>query len=155
MRKKQTKKKPIPKDAKYQSTVITKMINAVMLKGKKNLAQKIVYQTLELVNKKTKTNEIEILEKALNNIMPSVELKVKRIAGSNYQIPVVVSKSRKQTLGLRWMVFFARKRKGKSMIEKLASEIIDASKATGASFKKKEDTHKMAEANKAFVHLRY
>lgn len=155
MRKNQAEKRTVLPDPVYNSVLITKAINTIMLKGKKQIAQNILYDALNLITKKTKTEGIEVFKKALENIMPSLELKVKRVAGSNYQIPVVVSVDRKQTLGLRWLVLYAKKRHEKSMVEKLANEIIDASKKVGASFKKKEDTHKMAEANKAFVHLRY
>ena len=154
MRKNRAEKRSVLADPVYNSRLVTKAINAVMYEGKKNLAQNIVYKSFELIKEKTKEEGIEIFKKALENIMPSLELRVKRVAGSNFQVPTPVSKERRQTLGLRWLILSARKRNEKSMIEKLANEIIDASKGTGAAFKKKEDTHKMAEANKAFAHLR-
>ncbi|BAC43820.1 30S ribosomal protein S7 [Malacoplasma penetrans] len=155
MRKNRATKREILPDPVYNSRLVTKAINAIMLEGKKGLAQQIVYQSFDLIKKKTNEDGIEVFKKALENIMPSLELRVRRVAGSNFQVPTVVSKERKQTLGLRWLILSARKRNEKSMIEKLAAEIIDASKGTGAAFKKKEDTHKMAEANKAFAHLRF
>lgn len=154
MRKNRAEKRNVLADPVYNSRLVTKAINAVMYEGKKSLAQNIVYKSFELIKQKTKEEGIEIFKKALENIMPSLELRVKRVAGSNFQVPTPVSKERRQTLGLRWLILSARKRNEKSMIEKLANEIIDASKGTGAAFKKKEDTHKMAEANKAFAHLR-
>lgn len=154
MRKNRAEKRSVLADPVYNSRLVTKAINAVMYEGKKSLAQNIVYKSFELIKEKTKEEGIEIFKKALENIMPSLELRVKRVAGSNFQVPTPVSKERRQTLGLRWLILSARKRNEKSMIEKLANEIIDASKGTGAAFKKKEDTHKMAEANKAFAHLR-
>ncbi len=153
MRKNQAKKRDVLPDSRYQSKLITKAINSVMLDGKKNLAQKIVYDSFKLIEKKTNEDGFEVFKKALDNIMPSLELRVKRVAGANFQVPTAVQKDRKQTLGLRWLILYARNRNEKSMVEKLANEIIDASKGTGGSFKKKEDTHKMAEANKAFAHL--
>ncbi len=155
MRKNRATKREVLPDPVYNSRLVTKAINAVMLEGKKGLAQQIVYKAFELIKKKTNEEGIEVFKKALENIMPSLELRVRRLAGSNFQVPTVVSKERKQTLGLRWLILSARNRHEKSMIEKLAAEIIDASKGTGAAFKKKEDTHKMAEANKAFAHLRF
>ncbi len=155
MRKNRATKREVLPDPVYNSRLVTKAINAIMLEGKKGLAQQIVYKAFELIKKKTNEEGIEVFKKALENIMPSLELRVRRLAGSNFQVPTVVSKERKQTLGLRWLILSARNRNEKSMIEKLAAEIIDASKGTGAAFKKKEDTHKMAEANKAFAHLRF
>lgn len=155
MRKNRATKREVLPDPVYNSRLVTKAINAIMLEGKKGLAQQIVYKSFDLIQKKTKEEGIEVFKKALENIMPSLELRVRRVAGSNFQVPTVVSKERKQTLGLRWLILSARNRNEKSMIEKLAAEIIDASKGTGAAFKKKEDTHKMAEANKAFAHLRF
>ena len=155
MRKNRAIKREVLPDPVYNSRLVTKAINAIMLEGKKGLAQQIVYKAFELIKKKTNEEGMEVFKKALENIMPSLELRVRRLAGSNFQVPTVVSKERKQTLGLRWLILSARNRNEKSMIEKLAAEIIDASKGTGAAFKKKEDTHKMAEANKAFAHLRF
>ncbi len=155
MRKNRAEKRNVLPDPVYNSKLVTKAINAVMLDGKKGLAQNIVYDSFKLIETKTKEEGVEVFKKALNNIMPSLELRVRRIAGANFQVPTPVSKERRQTLGLRWLILSARNRNEKSMVEKLANEIIDASKGTGASFKKKEDTHKMAEANKAFAHLRF
>lgn len=155
MRKNQAIKRQVLPDPVYNSRLVTKAINAVMIDGKKGLAQNILYKAFDLIKTKTKQEGIDVFKKALDNITPSLELRVRRVAGSNFQVPTPVSKERKQTLGLRWLILYARNRNEKSMIEKLANEIIDASKGTGASFKKKEDTHKMAEANKAFAHLRF
>ena len=155
MRKNRATKREVLLDPVYNSRLVTKAINAIMYEGKKGLAQQIVYQSFDLIKKKTNEEGIEVFKKALENIMPSLELRVRRVAGSNFQVPTVVSKERRKTLGLRWLILSARKRNEKSMVEKLAAEIIDASKGTGAAFKKKEDTHKMAEANKAFAHLRF
>lgn len=155
MRKNQAEKRNVLADPVYNSKLVTKAINAVMYEGKKSLAQNIVYKSFDLIKKKTNEEGIDVFKKALENIMPSLELRVRRVAGSNFQVPTPVSKERRQTLGLRWLILSARKRNEKSMTEKLANEIIDASKSTGAAFKKKEDTHKMAEANKAFAHLRF
>ncbi len=155
MRKNQAEKRNVLPDPVYNSKLVTKAINAVMLDGKKGLAQNIVYDAFKLIEEKTKEEGIEVFKRALNNIMPSLELRVRRVAGANFQVPTPVSKERRQTLGLRWLILSTRNRNEKSMIEKLANEIIDASKGTGAAFKKKEDTHKMAEANKAFAHLRF
>lgn len=155
MRKNRAEKRNVLPDPVYNSKLVTKAINAVMLDGKKGLAQNIVYDAFKLIEQKTKEEGIEVFKKALNNIMPSLELRVRRVAGSNFQVPTHVSKERRQTLGLRWLILSTRNRNEKSMVEKLANEIIDASKGTGAAFKKKEDTHKMAEANKAFAHLRF
>lgn len=155
MRKNRADKRQVLPDPVYNSKLVTKAINAIMLDGKKGLAQNIVYDAFEIIKNKTKEDGIEVFKKALANIMPSLELRVRRVAGSNFQVPTPVRNERKQTLGLRWLILSARKRNEKSMVEKLANEIIDASKGTGAAFKKKEDTHKMAEANKAFSHLRF
>ena len=155
MRKKNAVKRIVLQDPLYQSRFITKIINYVMLAGKKNLAQNIVYNALKLVETKTKKKAIDVFNKAVDNVMPSLELKVRRIAGSNYQIPTEVLPGRKITLALKWLVLYARLRNEKSMSEKLANEIIDASNNVGGAIKKKEDTHKMAEANKAFAHLRF
>lgn len=155
MRKNRAEKRNVLPDPVYNSKLVTKAINVVMVDGKKGLAQNIVYDVFKLIEVKTKEEGVEVFKRALNNIMPSLELRVRRVAGSNFQVPTPVSKERRQTLGLRWLILSARNRNEKSMIEKLANEIIDASKGTGAAFKKKEDTHKMAEANKAFAHLRF
>lgn len=148
-------KRDVLPDPVYNSKLVTKLINAIMLDGKKGTAQKILYDAFKRVEKKTGEDALEVFGKALSNITPVVELKVRRIGGQNYQVPVEVSDSRKITLGLRWLVSYSRNRGEKTMEERLAAEIIDAANGTGASVKKKEDTHKMAEANKAFAHFRW
>ena len=155
MRKNRAIKRPILPDPIFKSKIVTKVINIVMCDGKKGLAQQIVYGAFDLVERKTKQKSLDVFNKALKNIMPEIELKVRRVAGSNYQVPVPVNDERKIALGLRWLILYARNRHEKSMQERLAAEIIDASNNTGNAVKKKEDTHKMAEANKAFAHLRF
>ena len=155
MRKNSAKKREILPDPIYNSKIITKAINMIMLDGKRGLAQNILYGAFDLVEKKTKKPAMEVFNKALDNIMPSLILKVRRVAGSNYQVPTEVTPDRKITFGLRWLILYSRNRSEKTMLERLANEIIDASNNIGASVKKKEDTHKMAEANKAFAHLRF
>lgn len=149
-----TKRDVLP-DPIYNSKLISKLINNIMLDGKKGVAQNILYDAFEKVEAKTGTPAMEVFDKAINNIMPVLELKVRRIGGANYQVPVEVSPERRITLGLRWLVNYARLRNENTMVDRLANEIIDASNGTGASVKKKEDTHKMAEANKAFAHFRW
>ena len=148
-------KRDVLPDPVYNAKLVTKLINAIMLDGKKGTAQKILYNAFDLVEKKTGENALDVFGKALSNITPVVELKVRRIGGQNYQVPTEVSDSRKITLGLRWLVNYSRNRGEKTMEERLAAEIIDAANGIGASVKKKEDTHKMAEANKAFAHFRW
>ncbi|AJQ45100.1 30S ribosomal protein S7 [Ureaplasma diversum] len=155
MRKLKPEKRQVLADPVYNSRLVTKLINTIMYDGKKGLAQKIIYQAFEIVEKKTGKPALEVFTKAVENVMPVIELKVRRVGGSNFQVPTEVTAERKQTLGLRWLTMYARLRHEHTMIEKLANEIIDASNNTGASIKKKEDTHKMAEANKAFAHLRW
>lgn len=155
MRKAKPEKRNVLPDPIYNSKLITKLINSIMIDGKKGLAQSILYGSFKEIERKTKKPAIEVFTLALDNIMPTLELKVKRVAGSNFQVPTEVSPVRKQTLGLRWLIQYARLRNEKTMLEKLANEIIDASNGIGGSVKKKEDTHKMAEANKAFAHLRW
>ncbi|MBQ6970160.1 30S ribosomal protein S7 [bacterium] len=155
MRKKQAEKRSVLPDPIFNSRIVTKVINIVMHDGKKGLAQSIVYGAFDLIEKKTKQKAFDVFNKALDNIMPSLELKVRRIAGSNYQVPTEVNSERKIALGLRWLVLYARNRNEKTMLERLANEIIDASNNIGNAIKKKEDTHRMAEANKAFAHLRF
>ncbi len=154
-RKGQAPKRDVLPDPIYNSKVITKLINNIMLDGKKSVAQKILYDSFELIQKQTELDPKEVFDKALENIMPALELKVRRIGGSNYQIPIEVNEQRKQVLALRWLVNYARLRNEKTMTERLAKEIIDASNNIGASVKKRENTHKMAEANKAFAHYRW
>ena len=148
-------KREVLPDPIYGSKVISKLINGIMLDGKKGVAQKIVYDALALINERTGEDALEVFEKAMNNIMPVLEVKARRVGGANYQVPVEVRSDRRQTLGIRWLVNYTRARGEKGMVEKLAKEIIDASNSTGATVKKKEDTHKMAEANKAFAHYRW
>ena len=148
-------KRDVLPDPVYNSKLVTKLVNRIMLDGKKGTAQNILYGAFEIVEKKTGEKALEVFGKALSNITPIVELKVRRIGGQNYQVPVEVSKERKITLGLRWLVSYSRNRGEKTMEERLAAEIIDAANGTGASVKKRDDTHKMAEANKAFAHFRW
>ena len=148
-------KRDVLPDPVYNSKLVTKLINRIMLDGKKGTAQKILYGAFEIVEKKTGEAALDVFGKALSNITPIVELKVRRIGGQNYQVPVEVSKERKITLGLRWLVGFSRNRGEKTMEQRLAAEIIDAANGVGASVKKRDDTHRMAEANKAFAHFRW
>lgn len=153
-RSKPAKRIPSP-DPVYNSTDIAKFINRLMKKGKKSVAQRIFYTTMEQVQQKAKAEPIETFKKALSNATPLIEVKARRIGGSTYQVPIDVKPERGSALASQWIIESARKRGGKSMIEKLTNEILDASNGTGAAVKKKDDTHKMAEANKAFVHYRY
>ena len=148
-------KRELLPDPVYGSTVVAKLINSIMLDGKKGTAQSIVYGAFEIVEKQTGENPLEVFEKAMNNIMPVVEVKARRVGGANYQVPVEVRADRKQTLGIRWLTKYTRARGEKTMAERLAKELMDAANNTGASVKKKEDTHKMAEANRAFAHYRW
>ncbi len=154
MRKNQAPKRQVLPDPVYNSRLVTKAINAIMLDGKKGLAQDILYGSFDLIEQKTGEKALDVFKRALENIIPQIELRVKRVAGANYQVPTPVSKERRITLGLRWLILYSRTRSEKTMVERLAAEIIDASKGIGASVKKRDDTHKMAEANKAFAHLR-
>ena len=155
MRKKQAVKKDVLPDSIYNSKVVTKLINSIMLDGKKGTAQKILYDAFEMVKEKTGKEPMEVFNQALENIKPALEVKARRVGGSNVQVPIEVSEERSQVLGLRWLTQYARLRGGRGMAEKLANEIIDASNGTGASVKKREDTHRMAEANKAFAHMKW
>lgn len=148
-------KDKIQADPIYNSITITKLINNIMLDGKKGVAQKILYDAFKIIEKETNEKAMDVFNKALDNIMPTLELKVRRVGGSNYQIPIEVTERRRKILGLRWLVQYARGRNEKTMDLRLAKEIIDASNNVGSSVKKKEDTHKMAEANKAFAHFRW
>lgn len=154
-RKGRVAKRDVLPDPVYNSKTISKLINNIMLDGKKGVAQNILYDAFNKVEEKTGKPAMEVFDQAINNIMPVLELKVRRIGGANYQVPVEVSSERRMTLGLRWLVNYSRLRNEKTMVDRLANEIIDASNGTGASVKKKEDTHKMAEANKAFAHFRW
>ena len=148
-------KRDVLPDPVYGSVAVAKLINSIMLDGKKGVAQKIVYGAFERVADKTGKPAIEVFEEAMNNIMPVLEVKAKRIGGANYQVPVEVRPERRQTLGLRWLTKYTRARGERTMSERLAKELVDAANNTGASVKKKEDTHKMAEANRAFAHFRW
>ena len=148
-------KREVLPDPVYGSVSVAKLINSIMLDGKKGVAQSIVYDAFDKIKAATGEEPLEVFEKAMNNIMPVVEVKARRVGGANYQVPVEVSQERRLTLGLRWIVNYARLRSEKTMELRLANEIIDASNGTGASVKKKDDTHKMAEANKAFAHYRW
>ncbi len=154
MRKAKPKKRIILPDSKYNDVMVTRFVNHMMWEGKKGLAFKIFYESLDIVEGKTQERGIDVWKKALNNVMPSVETKARRVGGANFQIPIEVGPERKILLGMKWMIAYSRKRNEKSMPQRLASEIIAASKSEGASVKKKEDTHKMADANKAFSHFR-
>ena len=148
-------KRDVLPDPIYNSKVVTKLINNIMLDGKKSVAQKIVYDAFDIVKEKEQADALEVFEKALNNIMPVLEVNARRVGGATYQVPLEIRPERRQTLGLRWLVLYARKRHEKTMAEKLAGEIIDAINENGGAFKKKEDTHRMAEANKAFAHYKW
>lgn len=148
-------KRDVLPDPTYNSKVVTKLINQVMLDGKKGTAQKIVYEAFEIIQNKLGADPMEIFQQALENVMPSVEVKARRVGGSTYQVPLEIRAERRQTLAIRWLVSFARKRGEKTMKERLAAELIDSYNKTGNTFKKKEDVHRMAEANKAFAHFRW
>ena len=155
MRKRQAIKRDVLADPIYNSKMITKLINGIMLDGKKGIAQTIFYDAMNIVKEKTNEEPMDVLDKALENIMPALEVKSRRVGGANYQVPIEVKADRKQALGIRWLINYARLRGGHSMAENLANEIIDASNGTGAAVKKREETHRMAEANKAFAHYRW
>ena len=148
-------KRDVLADPIYNSKVVTKMVNNIMLDGKKGTAQKIVYGAFEKVAEKTGKDAMEVFEEAMNNIMPLLEVKARRIGGATYQVPIEVRPERRQALALRWMTMFSRKRSEKTQIDRLAGEIMDAANNSGSSVKRKEDMHKMAEANKAFAHFRW
>ena len=154
-RKGHTQKRDVLADPLYNNKVVTKLINNVMLDGKKGVAQEIVYGAFARVEAKTEKPALEVFEEAMNNVMPALEVKARRIGGATYQVPIEVRADRRQTLALRWITMFSRKRGEKTMEEKLANEIIDAYNNTGASVKRKEEMHRMAEANKAFAHYRF
>ncbi len=148
-------KREVLPDPIYNSVLVTKLVNSIMLDGKKGVAQKVVYGAFEIVEQKTGKNGLEAFQQAMENIMPALEVKTRRVGGANYQVPIEVRPDRRQTLGLRWLTAYSRKRGEKTMKERLAGEIMDACNNAGASVKKREDTHKMAEANKAFAHFRW
>ena len=151
----QISKRDVLPDPLYNSKLVTKLVNNVMLDGKKGVAQKIVYDAFAIVEEKAGQNALEVFTEALENVMPVLEVKARRVGGSNYQVPMEVRPERRQTLGLRWMVSYARSRSEHTMSERLAGEILDAKNSAGGAFKKKEETHRMADANKAFAHFRY
>ena len=151
----QISKRDVLPDPLYGSKLVTKLVNNIMLDGKKGVAQKIVYEAFAAIEEKVGQNPLEVFTEALENIMPVLEVKARRVGGSNYQVPMEVRAERRQTLGLRWLIAAARTRGEKTMSERLAAEILDARNSTGGAFKKKEETHRMAEANKAFAHYRY
>ena len=151
----QISKRDVLPDPLYNSKLVTKLINNIMLDGKKGEAQKIVYDAFKIVEEKMGQNPLEVFTEALENIMPVLEVKARRVGGANYQVPMEVRAERRQTLGLRWITAYSRTRSERTMAERLAAEIRDAKNSTGGAFKKKEDVHKMAEANKAFAHYRY
>ena len=148
-------KRDVLADPKYNDKVVTKLINSIMLDGKKGVAQKIVYNAFDRVEEKTGKPAIEVFEQAMNNVMPQLEVKARRVGGATYQVPIEVRPDRRQALGLRWLTLFSRQRAEKTMEERLANEIMDAANNTGAAVKRKEDMHKMADANKAFSHYRF
>ena len=154
-RKGHTQKRDVLADPLYNNKVVTKLINNIMLDGKKGVAQKIVYGAFARVEAKTEKPALEVFEEAINNIMPVIKVKARRIGGATYQVPIEVRADRRQALALRWLTMFSRKRGEKTMEERLANEIMDAATTTGAAVKRKEDMHKMAEANKAFAHYRF
>ena len=155
MRKRRAVKRDVLADPIYKSKIIAKLINTIMLDGKKGTAQTILYDAFDIVKEKTGKEPLEVFEKAMENIKPALEVKSRRVGGANYQVPVEVRADRSQALALRWLVQYSRLRGGHSMAENLANEIVDASNGVGAAVKKKEDTHRMAEANKAFAHYRW
>ena len=148
-------KREVLADPIYNSKIVTRLVNSIMLDGKKGVAQKIVYDAFDIVREKTGNEPLDMFEKAMENIMPSLECKTRRVGGANYQVPLEVSPARRETLGLRWLTQYSRSRNEKTMSARLAAEIIDATNGVGGAVKKREDTHKMAEANKAFAHYRY
>ena len=154
MRKAKPKKRYVLPDPKFRDVTVTKFVNNLMYDGKKSLAYAVFYGALEIVEKSTSENPLEVWKKALNNVMPAVEVKSRRVGGATFQVPTEVRAERKQSLGMKWMINYARKRGEKTITERLAGEIIAASKGEGASVKKKDDTHRMADANKAFSHFR-
>ncbi len=155
MRKRSAVKRDVLPDPIYNSKVVTKLVNQIMKDGKKGVAQNILYEAFEIVKATTNEDPVEVFNKAMENIKPALEIKSRRVGGSNYSVPMEVSDARAQELGLRWLVNYARLRNGKGMAENLANEIMDAAKGVGGAVKKREDTHKMAEANKAFAHYRW
>ena len=155
MRKRRAVKRDVLADPIYNSKLVTKLINNMMIDGKKGKAQTIIYDAFDIIKEKTGKDPMEVFEQAMENVKPALEVKSRRVGGANYQVPIEVRADRSQALGLRWIIQYARLRGGHSMAENLANELIDASNGTGAAVKKREDTHRMAEANKAFAHYRW
>jgi small subunit ribosomal protein S7 len=155
MRKSKPKKRYLLPDPKYKDVLVTKFVNSLMYDGKKSIAYSIFYDACDLIQKRTNENGLDVWKKALNNIMPAVEVRSRRVGGATFQVPSEVRPDRKQSLGIKWLINYARRRGEKTMTEKLAGEIISASKGEGAAVKKKDDTHRMAEANKAFSHFKF
>ena len=154
-RRREVPKREILPDPKYKDVLVAKFINVIMLKGKKSLAESIIYGAFDLIRQRTKSDPMKIFQKALDNVRPAIQVKSRRVGGSTYQVPVEVRPKQGIALAIRWLINFARKRQEKTMVERLAAELIDAANNRGASVKKKEDVHKMAEANKAFAHYRW
>ena len=154
-RRREVAKRPVPPDPVFQSPLVTKFINAVMERGKKTRAEEIFYGAMDVVRDKMKDDPLKVFKKALDNVKPLVEVKARRVGGSTYQIPVEVNPNRRMSLATRWLIYYAAERPGRTMREKLAAEIMDAANNAGGAIKKREDTHKMAEANKAFAHYRW
>ena len=148
-------KREIVPDPIYNSVLVTKLVNSIMVDGKKGVAQKVVYGAFDIVREKTGNEPLEVFNTAIENIMPSLEVKARRVGGATYQVPIDVRPARRQTLGLRWLTTYSRARSERTMAERLAAEIMDAANNTGSAVKKREDTHKMAESNKAFAHFRW
>ena len=148
-------KREVLPDPMYNSILVTKLVNSVMLDGKKGVAQKVVYSAFDMIKDKTGNEPLDVFNQAMENIMPSLEVKARRVGGATYQVPMEVRPARRQTLGLRWLTAYSRARGERTMAERLAGELMDAANNTGAAVKKREDTHKMAEANKAFAHFRW
>ncbi len=155
MRKRRAEKRFIKPDPKFNDLMVAKFTNALMLQGKKSTARKIIYDAFNLVEEKTKKPGLDVFQQAITNVQPLIEVKSRRVGGATYQVPIEVRESRKEALSMRWIIQAARNRSGKSMSENLSSELLDAFNSTGTAFKKKEDTHRMAEANKAFSHYRW
>jgi small subunit ribosomal protein S7 len=149
------KKKKLPGDQKYNSSLITKFINTYMKQGKRGIAERVIYETMEIVKKKAKEDPLKVFEKAVENVRPQVETKSRRVGGATYQVPIEVETNRSISVGVRWLIHYAQERGGKSMIERLSAEVLDAVGNKGGAVKKREDTHKMAEANRAFAHYRW
>ena len=152
-RRKKKEKRNITPDPKYNNVIVAKFINYIMTRGKKNIARRVVYDTFEIIEKKNKRNGLDVFDRALKNVTPTLEVKSKRVGGATYQVPVVVRGDRRLTLAMRWIIQAARSKKGKSMSERLSAELIDAANNIGTAVKKKSDTHRMAEANRAFAHF--